>query len=236
MKALALEKGAPIVSVRKVGQKDYQRMLFKTHFIESGEDIAQVIHKYAGPHLKKGDILFVSDKTVSITQGRAYRTEEIKPSFLARFLSKFVAKTPHGIGLRVPERMEMAIKIAGPFKVIFAAIVAAITKVFGKKGVFYDILGHEIRGIDGHLGKKPPYYSSVILTADKPNEVAKGIANLNKCEAVVVDVNDLAGYTMGYSSEAIKDINFNEILRDNPMGQGNQLTPFGIIRPLHSEV
>ncbi|MFR3992087.1 MAG: hypothetical protein ACLTY5_05935 [Angelakisella sp.] len=36
--------------------------------------------------------------------------KDIKPRPLAKFLCKFVLKTPYGIGLGIPETMEMAIK------------------------------------------------------------------------------------------------------------------------------
>ncbi len=212
--------------------KDYQRILFKTHYITPGEDITRVIKHYTESHLRPEDIIFVSDKAVAISQDRVYKTEEIKPGFLARLLSRFVYKSPYGLGLRVPERMELAIKIAGPLKIIFAAVAAAVGKVFGIKGLFYKILGHEIRGIDGHEGRKPPYFNCIILPAQNPNSVAAEIARETGSEAIVADVNDLEGYITGYSSEEIKNINFREILRDNPMGQDDNCTPIGIIRPL----
>ena len=215
--------------------KDYQRILFKTHFITPGENIAQVIKQYTGPHSKPGDIIFVSDKAVAISQNRVYKTEEIKPGFLARLLSRFVYKSPYGMGLRIPERMELAIKIAGPLKIIFAAVAAAVGKIFKVKGLFYKILGHEIRGIDGHEGRKPPYFNCIILPANNPDSVAAEIARETGREAIVADVNDLEGYITGYSSEDIKKINFREILRDNPMGQDDGCTPIGIIRPLFSK-
>jgi len=231
MKATIKEQQIPQTSIRQVEDREYERILFKTHCIEPGEDIAQVVKKYTGPHLRPGDIIFVSDKAVAISQNRSILQDTIKPGLLARFLSRFVYRSPHGIGLRVPERMEMALRMAGTWKILFAALAAFIGKLLGKKGVFYDIMGHGIRGIDGHPGDKPPYYPCVILPAEQPDQVSRHIAEVNGCDAIVADVNDLEGYITGISSEKIKTLNFREILRDNPMGQDDGMTPLGIIRP-----
>ena len=45
--------------------------------------------------------------------------------------------------------MQFAIDHCCAVKIIWAAICAGIAKMFGKKGVFYDIAGPEVRGLDG---------------------------------------------------------------------------------------
>jgi len=232
MKTNAKIEPAVYASTSEAEDRKYRRLLFKTHCIEPGEDIAQVVHHYTGSHLKEDDIVFVSDKAVAISQNRSLPLDSIKPRFLARFLSRFVYRSPYGVGLRVPERMELAMQIVGVWKILYASLVAFLGKLLGKRGIFYELLGHEIRGIDGHEGDKPPYYACVILPAHHPHQVAQHIARTNGCEAIVADINDLEGYITGFSSENIKDLNFKQILRDNPMGQDDGMTPLGIIRPV----
>ena len=45
--------------------------------------------------------------------------------------------------------MQLIIMICGLPRVLLAAFCSAVTKLFGKKGVFYKVCGHEVDGIDG---------------------------------------------------------------------------------------
>ena len=71
------------------------------------------------------------------TQRRAIYMKDIHPRCLAVLLSRFVTKTPHGIGLGIPETMEMALRECGTLRILFAAFIGAIGKLFGKRGWFY---------------------------------------------------------------------------------------------------
>src|SRR5262249_35291857 len=66
--------------------------------------------------------LFISEKIVAITQGRSYFIWDVKPSFWAKALSRFVVRTPHGIGLGSPWTMQLALQEAGLPRVLFAAV------------------------------------------------------------------------------------------------------------------
>ena len=94
------------------------------------------------------------------------------------FLAKYVTKTPAGIGLGMPETMEMALRECGTFRILFAAIIAAITKIiFRRKGDFYRIAGPKARAIDGPTsGTIPPYNTHVVLGPIEPDRVAKRLA------------------------------------------------------------
>ena len=81
-----------------VGGKKFLRIPVKTHVITRDDSIVDVVKKYALPEIKKNDIVFISEKAVAITQGRAYPVKDIKPGRLAVFLSGHVTKTPNGIG------------------------------------------------------------------------------------------------------------------------------------------
>ena len=82
----------------------YQRLPIKTHLITDKDNILDVAEKYGKPVLSKpGDVLFISEKCVACTQRRAIPLADIKPRKLAYKLSAHVTKTPHGIGLGMPE-------------------------------------------------------------------------------------------------------------------------------------
>jgi len=111
---------------------DFARYPVKTHIIMKEDVLEDVIDKYASEHMQDGDTLFIAEKIVAITQGRAFPLSEIKVSRLARFLCKFVYKPDYGIGLGRPETMELCIREVGRPKVLFAAFCSGIGKLFGK--------------------------------------------------------------------------------------------------------
>ena len=219
-----------------IGNKRFIRIPVKTHLVQEEDNVIDVAVKYLKNKICEGDTVFITEKIVSITQGRAIPLKEIKPRPLAKFLARYVTKTPAGIGLGMPETMEMALRECGVPKILFAAIIAAITKIiFRRKGDFYRIAGSKARAIDGPTsGTIPPYNTHVVLGPMEPDKVAKEISDaLGGIRVVISDINDLGGNILGGSHD---DIDFNEItriLRDNPLGQGREQTPIGIIREIH---
>ena len=118
----------------EVEGKQYRRLCIKTHVITDADNITDVVMRYAAPEMQEGDTLFITEKAVACTQKRAIPMKEIKPRPLAKFLCKFVLKTPYGIGLGIPETMEMAIRECGTFRILVAAAVSAVGKLFGIRG------------------------------------------------------------------------------------------------------
>ena len=213
--------------------KKYQRIPIKTKLITSEDSIAEVAKTYAGEHLQEGDILFISEKAVACSQGRAIPMSEIKPRRLARLLVKFVYKSPHGIGLGIPETMEMALRECGTLRILFAAGCSAIGKLIRRRGWFYKIAGYKARSIDGPTPNTiPPYNTYVVLGPEKPDAVAAEIAAAVGATCLVVDINDIDGVILGSSDKALDRDLFRRILSDNPLGQDCQQTPMGIIRPM----
>jgi len=213
------------------GNKKYLRIPLKTHVVMRDDILTDVVKKYASDALESGDTLFVSEKIVAITQGRAIPLKDIHPRPLAVFLSNHVTKTPAGIGLGMPETMEMALRECGIPRILTAAALSAITKVFGRKGVFYEVAGYRAQSIDGPTPNTlPPYNQFVVLGPDKPDEVAKELGELLGCNVAVVDINDLDGVILGVSNNTMDRDKIKKILKDNPLGQNHEQTPLGIIR------
>ncbi|MGZ0710803.1 coenzyme F420-0:L-glutamate ligase (plasmid) [Coraliomargarita sp. W4R53] len=213
--------------------KSYARIPIRTRVVMPGDDLDTFITEYASGVVRAGDIFFVTEKIVAITQGRSYAIDEIKPRKLALFLSKYVTRTPYGIGLGMPETMEMALRECGTLRILFAAGVSAVTKVFGRKGDFYRIAGDKARAIDGPTsGTIPPYNKAVVLGPERPDEVARHVKSLvgDVCEVAVVDINDLGGNILGSTLDKASEKRLVAILKDNPLGQGHQSTPLGVIR------
>jgi F420-0:Gamma-glutamyl ligase len=211
----------------------YQRIPIRTHVVMREDVLLDVVVKYANESVRDGDVFFVTEKIVGITQGRAFPLEEIQPRKLAVTLSRYVTKTSHGIGLGIPETMEMALRECGTPRILLAAAIAAVTKAFGRRGDFYRIAGSKARAIDGPTKNTiPPYDSQVVLGPSRPNGVAADIkAALGRSvDVLVVDINDFGGNVLGSTASRTVDELMVRILKDNPLGQDRQSTPMGIIR------
>ena len=144
--------------VRAVNGIDYLRIPVKTHLITKDDDMADVVKKYPKDLMQSGDILFISEKAVACTQSRAIPMEDIKPRKLAVTLSRHVTKTPVGIGLGIPETMEMALRECGTPRILFAAFCAVIGQMFGSVGCGNNVSGRKTRGRDRQSdGNKPEF-------------------------------------------------------------------------------
>ncbi|WP_434969266.1 coenzyme F420-0:L-glutamate ligase [Microbacterium sp. bgisy207] len=211
----------------------YRRIPIRTRVVMPGDDLDDIIREYALEYAATGDTLFVTEKIVAITQGRSFAVEDIEPRKLARFLSRYVTRTPYGIGLGMPETMEMALRECGTPRILFAAAVSAVTKAFGRSGDFYRIAGDRARAIDGPTsGTIPPYNSAVVLGPERPRDVAHHLKGLlpEGVEVAIVDINDLGGNILGSTLSKAEEKTLLAVLRDNPLGQGHQSTPLGIVR------
>ena len=213
----------------------YRRLPIVTHLITDKDDICDVAEQYGKPVLSEpDDVLFISEKCVACTQKRAIPLEDIHPRKLAVKLSNHVTKTPHGIGLGMPETMEMALREVGTPRILFAAAASVIgKKIFRKKGWFYTVAGYKARSIDGPCHNTiPPYNHYVVLGPLEPDKVAKQIKERIGYDVCIVDINDLEGQILGASDKRIDKELYARILKDNPLGQDDQQTPMGVIRVL----
>lgn len=212
------------------GQR-YRRLCIKTHVITHKDTITDVAEQYAGTLLRKGDILFITEKAVACTQHRAIPMKDIHPRPLATVLSRFVLKTPYGIGLGIPETMEMALQECGTPRILLAAAVSVVGKALGQRGWFYKVAGYRASSIDGpcHF-TLPPYNHCVVLGPEEPNKVAAEIAKCLGVQVAITDINDIGGQILGVSDPHMDCKLLRRILQDNPLGQSSEQTPMGIIR------
>ena len=184
------------------------RFPIRTKVVYKGDVLTEIMDEYVMPFVKEGDMIFISEKIVAISQGRAFDIDDIKPSRLARLLCRFVYKSPYGIGLGSPWTMELALRDVGAPKILFAAFCSAITKPFGIRGVFYKIVGEKARAIDGPCDcTLPPYNHYAKLAPSKPDAVAAELEKHTGCKVVVMDANDIGREILGRSDSSI-DIDF----------------------------
>ncbi|MCT4545348.1 MAG: coenzyme F420-0:L-glutamate ligase [Vallitalea sp.] len=225
-------KKQEIVSIEDI---QYSRFAIKTHVVSSEDDLMDVIQKYVPKNYEEGDMLFISEKMVACTQNRAIPIKDIKPRKLATLLSKFVMKTPSGIGLGMPETMEMAFRECGTARILFASFVSMLGKIIRKRGLFYKVAGEKARGIDGPCKNTlPPYNKYVVLIPNNPQKICQTISDKFNINATIIDCNDLGIDILGVSDNDTYDKELLcKILKDNPLGQSKEQTPMGIIRKFH---
>ncbi len=217
--------------IKKFKQLKFERIPVKTRILKPKDDIVEIIREYAGNLLKQGDIITVSESPLAITQGRAIPVEEIRIGLLARILWRFVANVKYGIGLRSPTSMQCAIDEVGSLRILLAAFIGALGKLVGRKGDFYRVAGKQAALIDAATTSPiPPYTECVIKGPRDPEKVAQKIRDELGFEAAIMDINDIGGCWMIGGSTGIDKTFMEEIMNDNPQGQGDELTPICIIR------
>jgi len=203
----------------------------KTHFITVSDNIEDVVSRYALPVAKKGDIIVLCEKIVSIMQNRVVYKKDVKLGFWAKFLSKFATKTPAGFSVGNPYKMQVAINLAGLPRILFASFAGTLAKVFGIRGVFYILADHGISRIDGFYGEAFSQYADMgILGCKDADMVCQDLKDKFGLSFVIADVNDLGRNIIGKSSDLSgKEEIILEALKNNPAGQSNQQTPIVII-------
>lgn len=216
----------------EINGEKWLRIPIHTHVVMRDDDIfSDVVDKYTKDIRQAGDIVFCSEKIIAITQGRSYPISEIKPSALAKFLVKFVYKSPHGIGLGSPYTMQLALEDVGIPRILLGCVAAALTKPFGVRGVFYKVCGKKAYAIDGPCDYTLPPYNKYAKKAPlKPNNVAREMKNKLGNEFIVLDANDLNVDILGKSSKSLDDKFLKALFKDNPLGQSSQQTPIAIVR------
>ena len=221
-----------------IGGTVYARVPLKTDLVGRGDDLDELYRRQVVAHAKPGDVVVMAEKPIAASQGRSYALDEIHPTKLAKVLSKAVTKTPHGIGLGIPETMQLAIDEAGAPRIVAAAAASAAGKLVRRRGWFYKIAGANVEAIDGPTWNTlPPHNTHAKLGPADPDGVAAHLSALlseaaGGCvEFVVIDANDLTATVLGASPGADRGL-VATLMRDNPLGQGHEQTPVCVLRPL----
>lgn len=211
----------------------YMRHAIHTHFVELGEDYIELVERYVKPLYEEGDIVSISEKIISLCQERVVYRKDMKISGLAKFLSHFATQhNSAGIGVGEVCKMQFAIDECGAPKVLWAAICAGVGKMFGKKGIFYDMVGMEVTGLDGFYPDVFPIYGNFgIRLPENPSGVCNEIYEKTGVRAMIVDANDFTRDILGKCDAiTLSDEQLAEMIKDNPAGQSDQCTPFILIR------
>ena len=217
----------------EVDGKIYRRHAIKTHFVKPGEDYIEFIKKYVSPIYEDGDLVSLSEKVIALCQNKVVRREDIKIGFWANFLSKFASRPKIATGFASEAiKVQYVINKIGLVRVLFASIASAVTKLFGKKGVFYKIIGQEISSLDCFDGYDYDYYKDIgIESPENPEGVCNEIKEKLGIDAIIVDANEMGQLLLGKSNSVkLSNDMLVELIRDNPAGNGTEGTPIVLIR------
>ena len=219
-----------------LGEKEkYQRFAIQTHFVEKNESYVELIKKYVLPLYEEGDCLAFGAKVMALCTGNVYTKDEVKPGFFARLLWRFAGRNSTGIGMHQPNKLQLAINLVGLPRVLFATFAAALTKPFGLKGVFYRITGPIVAGIDGFYPDSSfdVYHDVALVNPQNPIELCNDIVEKTGVPCVIMDANDFDQNQLGKGDKfPLSDEQIQCALKDNPFGQGDELTPLILIRPI----
>jgi len=227
--ALARTK-EPVIDVDGVS---YLRVPIKTHVLTEEDDAVEVVRRYAVPQSCPDDVLFIAETGLAIMQGRQRHIDTIHVSMFAKVLSRLVTKSPYGVGLRSPRAMQVAIEEVGAWNVLKGALAAAWGKlVLRRRGDFYEVAGLATKMIDAeHTMGIKKYWDYVIPGPVRIPETCRAIKEVTGLDACVVDVNDIQEpWVIGasFGDELARIV--ARALKDNPLGQGDECTPMGLLR------
>jgi hypothetical protein len=221
------------ISTRVVRGRTYRRDPVRTHKVGIGEDLGGVIALYAAERITPATTLCLSQKFVAICNGDVRHISEVTDSWLARLIVKYVTKNDNGdIGYSHPKKMQVAIDEVGYPRMLAAVVGGGIGKfVLRRNGDFYRIAGHHISEIDGfNPDAMPPFDQYAMLPSKDPDAICEGLATRFGCAAYVIDGNNINVEVVGRSSNLPMSVaDAREVMLDNPMGQGDELTPVFLI-------
>lgn len=200
----------------------------RTHLLTELDDPIQIVQRYVSPHAKPGDIVTIGETPIAIMQGRFRHPSEIQPGWVAKRLCYLFLPTS---SLATACGMQSLIDIVGPVRVLAAFFIGAIAKVFGRRGVFYQLAGEQARLIDDVTGTLPPYDQFIVLGPDHPQRVVEAIQRETGLAAAIVDVNDLGAVKVLAATPDASIPLLNQALAKNPAGNANEQTPVVLIRP-----
>lgn len=221
---------SPVVVINDVR---VERIPVQTKILTAEDRMSDIIRAYALPQMKPGDILTISESPLAITQGRAIPADQIKVGRLAKFLSSKVMRVPYGIGLGAPTSMQCAIDECGSIRILLAAMVGGFTKLLGRSGDFYRLAGMQAALIDAaETSPVEPYSHTVIKGPLNPGKAAQELSDEFGHEVAVMDINDIGGSWVIGASKGVSKHFLELVMKDNPQGQGDELTPLCIVRKL----
>lgn len=204
-----------------------------TRILTNKDNIVDAILEYAGDQITDRDIVCSAESVVAITQNRYVRPEELKVCWQARLMNRFV---PGEGSMASIYGMQAAMNEEGKWNMLYSFILGAVSKLFGKPGVFYARC-RQASLIDDVTGTMPPFDKCLVYGPANTNQVCEEIKKATGAYgAVIADVNDLKRAAVLGRSKGLNPEEIAKILIDNPFGNDNQKTPIVIIKNFTDQI
>jgi hypothetical protein len=215
-----------------VDGRRFERLPIRTPVLRPGDDPAAAILEHAGPQLRAGDTVVLSESAVAIMQGRARDWRTIEPGWLARRLSKRVVRTNWGTGLASPYAMQYAVELCGRPRILAGTVAHLVGRLLGQRGWFYLVAGLDARMMDAeHTMGIAEFYECVIPAPADPPGTCRALKAATGYDIAICDINDIAPAWCVASTLPKERVRLLErSFDDNPLGQTDEQTPIGIWR------
>ena len=213
----------------------YQRYAIQTHFVQRRESQAELVRRYVLPLYQEGDVLAFGAKVMAMCTDSVKTKDDVHPGLFARTAARFAGINSTGVGMHEPYKLQLVVDMCGLPRVLLASFVSAITRPFGVKGLFYKICGHGVAGIDGFYFRSSfdVYKEMALINPEHPQELCDALTAETGVPTVLMDANDIDQNQLGKAHDfPLTDDQIQDALRDNPFGQGDELTPLILIRPV----
>lgn len=214
----------------------YDRFPIKVpRLVQFGESLDALLEEFVRPHFRDGDWVALSEKLVSISQNRVRHVSTVRVSWLARFIRRGVTKHKNMTAWDNPEKIQVAIEEAGWWRIIPAMAIGAVGKLIGQRGWFWIVAGNRVSEIDGFIPEDMyPYTEWCVLPAADPQAECERVERDLGMPCMTGDMNFIDVQILGASRGVGLDrATIKRIVIDNPLGQGNKMTPFCLVRKVH---
>ncbi|MBV9719121.1 MAG: coenzyme F420-0:L-glutamate ligase [Candidatus Eremiobacteraeota bacterium] len=209
----------------------------RTPLVRPGDDLPAMVAQAACGIARAGDVIAVSETAVAIAQGELLAAESVRPSKLAFVLSR---RADPMATISQPESMQLVIDRIGVWKIVAATLLQLLGRLFGRRGLFYHMVGDAIAAVDGYTGTMPPYERAIVFAPRDPDGVAETVARQTGVACAVVDANDLGTAKVLGASGDVRRAIVAAALFDNPHGNSDEQTPLVVLKwrghgenPLH---
>ncbi len=222
--------GSPVWTTVSGSGGVFDRAMVRTPWLRPDDDLVGALRCAVGDVIRDGDTIFVSEKVAVLLTARSVPASTVRVGPLARLIARGVKPVGNSRGLSIPEKVQYVVDHAGAARVLAAAVAAAATRPFGFHGAFYVVAGSLARDLDG---MRPPY-DGLLLPPLSTADGARLAAHLQQALGVgvaIVDINDRGGSVRATSPRALPAGTMLDVLKDNPLGQRDQSTPVGLVRP-----
>ncbi len=208
-------------------KKSIKLMPIKTRILTKNDNIVDAVHEYGHFLIGENDVVCIAETVVAITQGRYTRPEDLKPSWQARLMNRFV---PREGSMSSIYGMQAAMEEEGEWRTMFWFIIGAIAKLFGKNGVWYAHC-RQASFIDDVTGTVPPFDKAIVYGPANADQVCEQIKErVGAYGVVIADVNDLKRSTVVGRTSNLDPAEIARILIDNPFGNASEKTPIVVIQ------